>query len=246
VTQFFNAASETFKKLTSPTECRPEDTDGDCESGLDVSVGPEFEQRQMVKKLSSSLFKDKMSKLAMIKKTSSNSLLYHQNHDQLIKSHRRKRQAQSFVSQIDTSNYDKIEEIVPSPLMQFNQRTSFDIITLLPAPLDADQFTLILDLDETLVHFDSYYEHFRVRPYCRTFLAQMSKIFEIVIFTAACEDYANFILNQLDPQNKLIQHRLYRQHCTFSGRVCVKDLARLGRPLSKCIIVDNLKENFMR
>jgi len=110
------------------------------------------------------------------------------------------------------------------------QRSSFDMISLLPPlPPHSKHISLVLDLDETLVHFDSYYEHFRVRPYCRTFLTQMSKFFEIIIFTAAQEDYANFILNQLDPQDKMIKHRLYRQHCTFYGRVCVKDLSRLGR-----------------
>ena len=79
-----------------------------------------------------------------------------------------------------------IEEITPSSLLMLNQqRSSFDMISLLPPLQDPLKFTLVLDLDETLVHFDSYYEHFRVRPYCRTFLAQMAKIFEIVIFTAA-------------------------------------------------------------
>lgn len=74
----------------------------------------------------------------------------------------------------------------------------------------------------------------------------MSKIFEIVIFTAALEDYANFILNQLDPTNELIQHRLYRQHCDRLSTGLIKDLSKLGRLLSKTIIVDNLSENFSK
>lgn len=38
----------------------------------------------------------------------------------------------------------------------------------------------------------------------------MSKIFEIVVFTAAKQDYADFILDYLDPHKNLINHRLYR------------------------------------
>ena len=74
----------------------------------------------------------------------------------------------------------------------------------------------------------------------------MSGLFEIVIFTAAQQDYANFILDQLDPHKSMIQHRLYRQHCLFNGRHCIKDLSRLGRQLSRTMIVDNLKINFLR
>lgn len=44
----------------------------------------------------------------------------------------------------------------------------------------------------------------------------------------------------------MIAHRLYRQHITHVGCVCIKDLAKLGRPLSRTIIVDNLRENFQR
>ena len=41
----------------------------------------------------------------------------------------------------------------------------------------------------------------------------MSEIFEIVIFTASRQDYADAVVDKLDPSGKLIDHRLYRQHC---------------------------------
>jgi len=60
-------------------------------------------------------------------------------------------------------------------------------------------YTLVLDLDETLVHFDVRRRIFKVRPLCIRFLEELSTLYEIVIFTAAHETYANFILDKLDP-----------------------------------------------
>lgn len=41
----------------------------------------------------------------------------------------------------------------------------------------------------------------------------MSEIFEIFIFTASNPEYANPILNFLDPDNLYIKKRLYRKNC---------------------------------
>eukprot|EP00826_Nyctotherus_ovalis_P065819 TRINITY_DN968_c0_g2_i11.p6 TRINITY_DN968_c0_g2~~TRINITY_DN968_c0_g2_i11.p6 ORF type:complete len:110 (-),score=37.82 TRINITY_DN968_c0_g2_i11:238-567(-) len=71
----------------------------------------------------------------------------------------------------------------------------------------------------------------------------MGRHYEVVIFTAALQDYADWVLDELDA-NKVISHRLYRQHALPYGSNYIKDLTRIGRPLSKMIIVDNLAENF--
>jgi CTD small phosphatase-like protein 2 len=103
-----------------------------------------------------------------------------------------------------------------------------------------------LDLDETLVHyFDGENEgHFLVRPGCKDFLITLSEYFEIVIFTAAMQDYADWVLDHLDPDHSLISYRLYRQHTYQQGLVNIKDLGILGRDLSRTVIVDNVAENF--
>ena len=116
----------------------------------------------------------------------------------------------------------------------------------LPIEQENSTYTLVLDLDETLVHF--FYTPsggtFLIRPYCMKFLEEMAEKFEIVIFTAALKNYADSILDLLDPYKKIIKYRLYRQHVTLSGITFCKDLSKIGRDLGKTIIVDNLEDNF--
>jgi CTD small phosphatase-like protein 2 len=72
----------------------------------------------------------------------------------------------------------------------------------------------------------------------------MSQHFEIVIFTAAVQDYADWVLDQLDTEG-YISYRLYRQHALpTGGNFFIKDLSRLGRDISRTLIVDNVAENF--
>lgn len=63
------------------------------------------------------------------------------------------------------------------------------------------------------------------------------------MFTAALKDYANWILNDIDP-SKYVNNRLYRDSCTFRRGTYLKDLSRIGKDLTKTVIVDNLPENF--
>jgi Dullard-like phosphatase family protein len=108
-------------------------------------------------------------------------------------------------------------------------------------------FTLVLDLDETLVH---YFEQngiggFNRRPGMFEFLQRMNELhYEIVIFTAATQDYADWVIDQIDP-NRLVHYRLYRQHAMPWGPLFAKELSRLGRDLDKTLIIDNVQENFM-
>ena len=107
----------------------------------------------------------------------------------------------------------------------------------------APEYTLVLDLDETLIHFSDKENCFLIRPGLFRFLSQMSRLFEVVVFTAALQDYADQILDQIDI-NFTIEYRLYRDSTREEDGVYIKDLSRLGRDLSKTLIVDNTPENF--
>lgn len=126
-----------------------------------------------------------------------------------------------------------------------------------PMPKNKTKKTLILDLDETLVHssFKPFYSkpdiHLRIqfkneyhnvyalkRPYVDNFLYQMSKLFDIIIFTASIPEYANPLLDKLD-KSRVIKGRLFRENCTITNGLYVKDLNILGKNLKDVIIVDN-------
>ena len=116
--------------------------------------------------------------------------------------------------------------------------------------------TLILDLDETLVHssftpfekndivldvdFEGvvYNIYVLVRPDAELFIKSVAKFFEVVIFTASISKYASPLLDILDKE-KNIKHRLYRDHCTYINGIYIKDLKKCNRSLKDLIIVDN-------
>jgi CTD small phosphatase-like protein 2 len=75
-------------------------------------------------------------------------------------------------------------------------------------------------------------------------LKEAAKYFEIVIFTAADKLYADKAIELLDPEKKLIKHRLYRNSCMSFNPLLVKDLNILGRDLSKTLIIDNNPSSF--
>ena len=48
-----------------------------------------------------------------------------------------------------------------------------------------------------------------VRPHAQDFLAEMHKYFNLVIFTAGVQEYADPVIDFIDPEG-LIQRRYYR------------------------------------
>ena len=139
-------------------------------------------------------------------------------------------------------------------LTQNKSKKSIDLY--LPPNLTSKK-TLVLDLDETLVHSqfgpfeipsdvvinieienELHDIHVLIRPGVKEFLEKMSQIYEIVIFTASISKYAGPLLDILD-KDKFCNYRLFREHCTLINTSFAKDLKKLGRNLKDVIIVDN-------
>ncbi|KAJ1982419.1 hypothetical protein H4R35_000300 [Dimargaris xerosporica] len=153
--------------------------------------------------------------------------------------------------------YSFIASLPPVPLDQRNRPFLLPRKTRSSPPI-----TLVLDLDETLVHcsteFDAnpdlvfpvefqstvYQVCCRLRPGYREFLERAAQVFEVVIFTASQKIYADRLLSILDPGRHLIRHRLFRESCVRIAETYLKDLSILGRDLSKVVIVDNSPQVF--
>lgn len=127
---------------------------------------------------------------------------------------------------------------------------------------DAGKKCLVLDLDETLVHssfkptsnpdyiipvdIDGTVHQVYVlkRPGVEKFLVEMAKHYEIVVYTASLSKYADPLLDMLDPE-KVIRHRLFREHCVQYEGNYVKDLSLLARDIPQTIIIDNSPMSYM-
>ena len=107
---------------------------------------------------------------------------------------------------------------------------------------------MVLDLDETLIHYDEDDEQGKVhfRPHLDEFLGQLRNYFEIIIFTASLQEYADSILDHMDPEKTTFIKRYYRQHTIEGMSNNIKDLSILRLDLSKVIIIDNTPENFVK
>jgi CTD nuclear envelope phosphatase 1 len=130
--------------------------------------------------------------------------------------------------------------------------------------------TLIIDLDETLIHSMAkggrmstghmvevrlggpvsssgvslgpgvpilYYVH--ERPNCHEFLRKVCKWYNLIVFTASVQEYADPVIDWLERERKYFSGRYYRQHCTFRNGAYIKDLAQVEPDLSRVMILDN-------
>ncbi|KAL1584536.1 hypothetical protein WHR41_06981 [Cladosporium halotolerans] len=130
--------------------------------------------------------------------------------------------------------------------------------------------TLIIDLDETLIHSMAkggrmstghmvevrlggpvsssgvslgpgvpilYYVH--ERPGCHEFLRKVCKWYNLIVFTASVQEYADPVIDWLERERKYFSGRYYRQHCTFRNGAYIKDLAQVEPDLSRVMILDN-------
>ncbi|TQS31709.1 hypothetical protein Golomagni_08003 [Golovinomyces magnicellulatus] len=77
------------------------------------------------------------------------------------------------------------------------------------------------------------------RPYCDEFLRRVCKWYNLVIFTASVQEYADPVIDWLEAERKFFSARYYRQHCTYRQGAYIKDLSSVEPDLSKVMILDN-------
>ena len=115
--------------------------------------------------------------------------------------------------------------------------------------INKKNYTLVLDLEETLLNFRLKSENkgegiLKLRPGLFDFLDEVQKFYEIIIFTASSQDYAESLIDSIEEKKKYFEYKFFRQHNIILDNDFVKDLSRIGRDLDKIIIVDNMQQNY--
>ncbi|KAL5723503.1 protein-serine/threonine phosphatase [Ranunculus cassubicifolius] len=126
---------------------------------------------------------------------------------------------------------------------------------------NAEKKLLVLDMDETLIHArqkkfteeadfsftlveDNTTFYVKLRPGVRSFLENAANMFDVMIFTSSEKEYADQIIDFLDPKGSLISRRAYRDSGKTPRDGYVKDLTVLEHDLAKVIIIDNDRHYF--
>jgi len=137
------------------------------------------------------------------------------------------------------------------------------------------KYTLVLDLDETLIHLrqkkevvnikndisikinntsDNFYSVYdrdknkyllQFRVGLFSFLTILKSFYEIISFTSASREYADVIINEIEKNRPFFDHKFYREHTVIYKDTFVKDISRIGRDMKKIIIIDNNEGNFI-
>ena len=136
------------------------------------------------------------------------------------------------------------------------------------------RYSLILDLDETLIHLRQKKEVVNVKNDINininnmsdynynidkeknkyllqfrvglfSFLTLLKPFYEIISFTSASKEYADVIINEIEKKRKFFDFKFYREHCVIYKDTFVKDVSRIGRDIQKIIIIDNNENNFV-
>ncbi len=128
------------------------------------------------------------------------------------------------------------------------------------------KLTVVLDLDETLVYtnqrsipfktspFCSYNRYLIYkRPYLATFLQKLFEHYDVCIWTAATEKYANFVIGQILKVDQVPFRILTRKDTVLKQKPNyyywdnfdkIKPLSRIREDLSRIVMVDDNSSSF--
>ena len=177
----------------------------------------------------------------------------------------------SFLQRIKFSKQKKTEKKIKSPKNKISNNKSANMKSIiiykynynngnfyyLPPIKKYYKYTLVLDLDETLVYLMpnnillneegkiGEAKHTLIfRPGLIDFLKKMKSLYELVIFSFGTFEYVDSVIKIIEKKEKFFEHVLYRQHATANNGEYIKDLALLGRDLKNIIIVDDIPQVF--
>ena len=128
-------------------------------------------------------------------------------------------------------------------------------INILPKRSSKYKYSLILDLDETLIFLEKEYCLFNnnyniktkkliLRPGLINFLKKMKQIYELILFSFTLPEYTLPILHVIEENEKFFEHILYVQNAKYYKGDYVKSISNIGRDIKECIIIDDIPKMF--
>ena len=128
---------------------------------------------------------------------------------------------------------------------------------LLPKIKNNYKYSLVLDLDETLIcikrdsndkiklnKFNNLMTLI-LRPGLLDFLHKMKKLYELILFSLGTSEYVSPIIKNIEKKEKFFEHILYREHVTYDDNGnFFKNLNLLNRDVKNILIVDDNSNNF--
>ena len=113
------------------------------------------------------------------------------------------------------------------------------------------KYFLVCDIDETLFHFkisddDEEQGILKIRPGVFQLIKEIKNFYEIILFSEADKEYIDLLIDAIGNKKHLCDYILCRDYISIEKNDFIKDLNKIGTPLDKTIIIDNMPQNFRK
>ena len=115
----------------------------------------------------------------------------------------------------------------------------------------SNKYYLVCDIDETLFNFklseeDQEQGVLKIRPGVFQLIEEIRPYYQIILFSEADRDYIEVIIEAICSTRYLYDYILSRDYVSIEGNNFIKDISKIGTPLDKTIIIDNMPQNFRK
>ncbi len=105
-------------------------------------------------------------------------------------------------------------------------------------------YTLLINIDDTLIHSYKNSNKIIIRNYLNEFLSSLIPYYELISFTYGNKKYSDNIINVIEEKEIYFEFNLYKENCTYLNEEYYKDFNKLGRDIKRTIIIEDIDNNF--
>ena len=105
-------------------------------------------------------------------------------------------------------------------------------------------YTLLINIDDTLIHSYKNSNKIIIRNYLNEFLSSLIPYYELISFTYGNKKYSDNIINVIEEKEIYFEYNLYKENCTYLNEEYYKDFNKLGRDIKRTIIIEDIDNNF--